>query len=322
MKKISNIFILTILGFVIFIGGVKAEEAKTVSEFPTTSGTYKLSGNIYFDKIEIDGEKVTIELDGQSDLRGGVITLKNGAILSIYRSNNPKNYVDFSVSTIKLLNTTYSNSLILRDVVAGINNVVSYGEYNSIQIYDCLRSGSEPEYKTVLNTVSNINIQNSNDFNKQTYLINFNNDFKKSEIFYNRYKVIENELKVYSAEKAENVEFVLNSIDENEIDTVEIKDAFGSKVEYTKADNKYTFTMPESAVTVTVKYKENSKSEDKEKSEDKVSEEKQESKDNNENKNKTTNPKTSDTIVTSLIIIVLSLLGLDLLMMIKKKINN
>lgn len=29
MKKISNIFILTILGFVIFIGGVKAEEAKT-----------------------------------------------------------------------------------------------------------------------------------------------------------------------------------------------------------------------------------------------------------------------------------------------------
>ena len=39
-------------------------------------------------------------------------------------------------------------------------------------------------------------------------------------------------------------------------------------------------------------------------------------------KNKTTNPKTSDTIVTSLIIIVLSLLGLDLLMMIKKKINN
>ena len=43
MKKISNIFILTILGFVIFIGGVKASDGPAaITSLPTESGDYEL----------------------------------------------------------------------------------------------------------------------------------------------------------------------------------------------------------------------------------------------------------------------------------------
>lgn len=343
-EKISNIFILTILGFVIFIGGVKASDGPAaITSLPTESGDYELDADISTENAwVINGKNITIYSNNHSIKFTGLngIVLQNGASLTINGSNDTdkpdllgiydnKND-DYNVmNLIQLVNSDSktANTLTLNDVYTGaneVNGILSLG-FNNINVTNSTFNKLFPNDATILlDSKASINTINSPTFNSG-YVVYFDTDLDKGTIDYQnegRFGGITLGSVKHLPSSNNNVKnsFKITPKNNNEVESVSIKDNDDNNVAYTIENGEYTFTMPESAVTVTVKYKENSKSEDKEKSEDKVSEEKQESKD--KNKNKTTNPKTSDTIVTSLIIIVLSLLGLDLLMMIKKKINN
>lgn len=344
MKKISNIFILTILGFVIFIGGVKASDGPAaITSLPTESGEYELDADISTENAwVINGKDITIDSNNHSISFTGLngIVLQNGASLTINGSNdtakpdllgiydnddyNVINLIQLVNSDKKTANTLTLNNVYIKTIE--VNGILSFG-FNNINVTNSTFNKLFPNDATILlDSKASINTINSQTFNSG-YVVYFDTDLDKGTIDYQnegRFAGITLGSVKHLPSSNNNVKnsFKITPKNNNEVESVSIKDNDDNNVAYTIENGEYTFTMPESAVTVTVKYKENSKSEDKEKSEDKVSEEKQESKDNNENKNKTSNPKTSDTIVTSLIIIVLSLLGLDLLMMIKKKINN
>lgn len=319
LKKLTGVLVVAILGFVMYVGGASAETV--VDTFPTTTGTYKLNRNVYFDKVEIDGQNISIELDDQNELKGGQIILKNGATLEIYGTGDTNDgQTDFSVITVKLLDTEYNNTLTLRNIVADIDNTLLYGEYNRIQMTQVIKSTGESEYKTILNKTGNVNIASSEDFNKLSYLVNFNdNDFDKGTIYYKGHSIIKDYPKASFADKGQTVEFTLNAKEGNEIESVEIKDAYETKISYTKVDNKYTFTMPESGVHINVKYVDDVNSNNSTNNNDKT-DNKDSAKTLNAKK-KSSNPKTADTIATTLVITALSLAGLNLLMVIKKRLN-
>lgn len=125
-------------------------------------------------------------------------------------------------------------------------------------------------------------------------------------------------------------QFVVNPLNNNKIESVEIVDGYNNKIEYTKNGNIYEFTMPESRVVVHIKYIDDNKTPTiNNENKDNISStnnnsENEDNKNNIEtidNKKNTNNPKTVDTITLTLIITILTLGGLNLLMVIKKRFN-
>ncbi len=345
-----------ILAFVMYIGGVSAANWDSTNSLPTESGTYDLTNRVSLDTAWIiDGKHITINTNQNCITVAGEdgIILKNGASLTVngsmniddntscdlfggtYASDPEGNNVYEVTNLIKLYNDGNGiNELILNNVYITaneINAIVSNGN-NKIQVNNSKILKLYPKDPAIiLDSTSEVNINNSPGF-EQGYAVNFNADLTKGNIKYTNDQrgnatTIGNFGHILASNKDIANEFEITPLDDNEIESVTITDINGNNISYTisQISDTYLFTMPSSAVTITVKYvgdAQGSDQEDNEQSSD-ITDNKEENatKADSDDEKKTSNPKTSDMIISTLVVTALSLIGLNLLVLIKKRFN-
>lgn len=341
MKKTLSLVLAGILGTLISMGNVKAADAinwTDANSLPSASGNYQLGTDVAVnDSWIINNKSILIDLNGHkivfnSEKNASSIVLTGGTNLTINGTVVSDNEnITTKMATFATLKDSGTNILNINDTTinAPYNGIVLEDKdtesdeevhINNSTINNLYPSNATIIFSYVHQISGKIITTNSPGFNLG-YLLTFDNDNTKGTITYNNLEVGAKEGLLYTTTYPGN-EFTITPKDNYKIDNVTITDNEGNEILYGVVDNKYTFAHQASSVNVSVEYvKDNSAnvSNDTVQNNDNINN-KQENGDTKDDK-KTSNPKTSDMIVPTLVISILSLVGLDLLVLIKKRFN-
>lgn len=335
MKKrnLLGVLMFGIFAFVMYVGGVSAAGISWTNpnSLPLLGGEYELNVDVEISNDNLPGwlvnDDTIIHLNGHhiiinnpnftenSSYEDGkpAIGIQSNKSLSIIGNNGSNEYI--ASNNLFVFYAGSTNTLDLDGLTINAEyNAIQVGNNATVNIGNISVNQKDLTNPDIIMTGSaTVNINSSNI--TKGYAASITEADTSIYYKYDLNKV------PYAAKEGQTVNIdpksILNTT--KEIETVVIKSLNG-EISYTEANGIYSFVMPSSTVTVVVKFKDDASSSTTSQNTNTSNSASTVQNNNQENK-KTTNPKTSDIIVPALVVSALSLVGLNLLLLIKKRFN-
>lgn len=345
MKKFLSFALIGVGSVLLGITNVNALEEiswTNPNALPSTGGEYELNVDVEVSSdssigwsieedtiINLNGHHITINnpnftessepVDGDSAIK--VLPTKS---LTITGSGNANEYIAsnyVAVFDVGGGSEEYKSTLVLDGITVNAEyNAIVVRSDDTVNVGNIVVNQKEKTNPHIIIKSSNANVTSTSA--TKGYIVLFdeisseqgtlNNQFDKNKLYY---AGIEGQ-KV-------NIEPKVIFNTNRDIDTISIKTTDGNNVAYTESNGIYSFEMPNSPIRVEVKFKDanDTNSDNLQNNTNNDNNNSQSTMNNTTEKNETSNPKTADVITQTLIVTALSLLGLNLLLLIKKRFN-
>lgn len=336
MKKrnLLGVLVFGLVTFVMYIGGVSAAGTSWTNpnSLPLLGGEYELNVDVEISNDNLPGWLVND--DTIIHLNGHHIVINNPNFTENSSSEDGKPAI--GIQTNKSLTITGNNGS--NEYITSNNLFVFYaGSTNNLELdgltinaeYNAIQVGNNATVNIGNIAVNQKDLSNPDIIMTGSAVVNINSSnitkgyaasiTEAGTSIYHKYDV--NKVP-YAAEVGQTINVDPKAIfnTTKEIESVVITSLNG-EVTYTEANDIYSFVMPSSTVNFEVKFKDNTSSNNTTTSQNTNNSSSANTVENNNQEKKTSNPKTSDMIVPTLVISVLSLAGLNLLVLIKKRFN-